>query len=266
MLKWNSLNARLRAHRVSIAIGAMFVLSVLALAFSQSFQRCIDANAYDYNGHALQKDFWHIIGMWVWCGSGALNDYAAVLTALATFAIAWFTLTLYEATKLQARITGDALKLAQDEFNATYRPKLRIRRIGNVVMQPGKAATARIMVANIGTSEAKIFAIGVNMYPRKTETVTNVDADPKFFGPEIIPAGKQAIIDVTGGTLLSINDISGITHDTAQLCVVGVLNYSSTATEPVLMNLGFFRIYRSQKGRFYPAAPDDPDADRDYED
>jgi hypothetical protein len=78
---------------------AVVVAGVVGLTLlSQSFQTCIYANTHDYQDKPLQKDYWSIIRMWGWCFTGALREYAEVLGAVATIAIALFTLALREST------------------------------------------------------------------------------------------------------------------------------------------------------------------------
>lgn len=56
-------------------------------------------------------------------------DYTEALAAF-TALLAAFTIVLAGASLWQGNITRNALKLARDEFNATHRPKIRIRAVG----------------------------------------------------------------------------------------------------------------------------------------
>lgn len=91
-----------------------------------------------------------------------LDADGIAITALATIAIAWFTFSLKDVTKEQAIITSAALKLAQDEFNATHRPKIRIRHIWVRDIQPGKQLSVDIVYANIGDAKAIIKSFGLD--------------------------------------------------------------------------------------------------------
>jgi hypothetical protein len=53
-----------------------------------------------------------------------LDDHGGALTAIATIAIAWFTLSLRDATTEQGRLTQQSIDLARDEFISTQRPEL----------------------------------------------------------------------------------------------------------------------------------------------
>ena len=61
------------------------------------------------------------------CEGAFIDENNGTLTALATIAIAAFTLTLWRATTEQGRLTRDAIELGTKEFVATHRPKLRLR-------------------------------------------------------------------------------------------------------------------------------------------
>lgn len=169
------------------------------------------------------------------------------------------------------------IELAREEFIATHRPKLRIRRIGGVdYSRKDKAPTAKIYVANVGDTDAFLFEIGVDIYVRPPvnapyRPIITGFTDPLPHGPTRIPPGKQAIIDVSGRLPLTINDIAKIPYgaqDGITLCALGVLNYRDGSKDgaPVERSTGFFRIFRPDKGRFYAAPEDDPEADREYED
>jgi hypothetical protein len=157
---------------------AVVVAGVVGLTLlSQSFQTCIYANTHDYQDKPLQKDYWSIIRMWGWCFTGALREYAEVLGAVATIAIALFTLALRESTDRlweagerqigalrkatlvsihSAKAARKQAEVARDEFNATHRPQLDI---GLVVMgtpTPGEPIHLRWTVTNLGTQKARI--------------------------------------------------------------------------------------------------------------
>jgi len=58
-----------------------------------------------------------------------LDVHNGLVTAIATIFIAAFTIVLAIVTRRQGLLTREAIKLARDEFNATHRPKLRVRRM-----------------------------------------------------------------------------------------------------------------------------------------
>jgi hypothetical protein len=86
-----------RARGIIVLVIAVLGAVVLLL-YSQSFQTCIYPNTHDYQGNPLQKEYWSVIHLWGWCFTGAIHEYAEVIAAIATIAIAWFTLSRREST------------------------------------------------------------------------------------------------------------------------------------------------------------------------
>jgi hypothetical protein len=86
-----------------------------------------------------------------------LNYTSPAFTALATIAIAAFTWTLWRATSEHSRITDGVLALARDEFNATHRPKLRVRHF-RLIDISDKQSLTKFTIVNVGTGTAKLFS------------------------------------------------------------------------------------------------------------
>src|SRR6267154_4374112 len=63
------------------------------------------------------------------CEGAFVDANREAITAAATVAIAAFTLVLWLATSRQARLTAQTIALARDEFNATHRPRIRVRHV-----------------------------------------------------------------------------------------------------------------------------------------
>lgn len=110
-----------------------------------------------------------------WRLAAAADHWSALVTAIATGFVAWFTWTLWrssekmwEATKISADASTKATKTAQAEFVATHRPKIRVR---NIVIDPPKSADCvelelfaegypvrgQLEIANVGGSRADIL-------------------------------------------------------------------------------------------------------------
>jgi hypothetical protein len=67
------------------------------------------------------------------------------------------------AAKAQARITEAALKLAREEFNATHRPKIRIKHVWLVEnLVPNKNVTVDVTYTNIGNTKALVRSFGMD--------------------------------------------------------------------------------------------------------
>ena len=183
-----------------------------------------------------------------------------VINAFSTLVIAAFTLTLFLATFGQ-------LKHLRREFIATHRPRLRVRRVDQVQFAVNAPVQATITVANIGDTDASIEEMGLDIYPRDKANplAARFNAIPRLMQLPPIPPGKQAVIRVSGGQQLSLNDINRVTlSGQADLCLLGIVNY--TDANGVLRATSFFRIFDIRRGRFHTVPKEDIDADRDYED
>jgi hypothetical protein len=112
----------------AILATVLFVLGVAgllwALTFSPSFQNC--HAAADQNNVKKEQQSTVPVGVWqiVRCEAVSLNENNGAVTAVATLAIAGFTLILWLATSQQARLTGDTIALAREEFLTSHRPLL----------------------------------------------------------------------------------------------------------------------------------------------
>ena len=84
-----------------------------------------------------------------------LNYWGAMVTAIATGFIAWFTFSLRDATKEQGRLTQEAIKLARDEFNAAHRPEIIIHNMEHAKVTGTSFVGANITYVNKGTAPAK---------------------------------------------------------------------------------------------------------------
>jgi hypothetical protein len=131
----NRENADMKLARFFLGWCFVFlIVSVMAwtATYSPSFQKCIGEHA-DQEGPEKAADLHNVvvrrsaaIPPFLLCEGAFIDENNGTLTALATIAIAGFTLTLWRATTEQGRLTRDALKLARDEFIASHRPRLRV--------------------------------------------------------------------------------------------------------------------------------------------
>jgi hypothetical protein len=106
----------------------------------------------------------------MWVVSRALeliSGYGEAITALATVVIAYFTRTLYRATRKQGVIAQRSIELARADFLANQRPKLHVR---NIVVhryprrqippvplfQGGSTVSGQLYVSNVGGTPATL--------------------------------------------------------------------------------------------------------------
>lgn len=63
------------------------------------------------------------------CVLNWLETYSGAITAVATIFIGLFTFTLWRSTKKLWNATNSAVALARSEFNASHRPKIRVKHV-----------------------------------------------------------------------------------------------------------------------------------------
>jgi len=114
---------------------------------------------------------------------------------LATIVVAFFTGTLYWATTEQGRLTEQSIKLARDEFNATYRPEIIVHAIQYIDVPTGSGdildvVGASLVCFNKGGGAAKSVEVrgeiiiaddlGIDIQRHLIETVENVPSGTKL--------------------------------------------------------------------------------------
>ena len=157
-------------RRRSFLTGACFVFALAALAligtFSPSYQKC----AADHERTQAQNEqpdlHKHVAGrvhiplFWL-CEGAFIDENNGTLGALATIAIAAFTLTLWRATTEHGRLTREVLDLARDEFNATHRPRLRVYafEVADRDLPHDRPITVLFQVRNVGETNARLIKL-----------------------------------------------------------------------------------------------------------
>ncbi len=139
----------------------LFVLAALALigTLSPSYQKCTAG----HDGHHSQNEQSDLdktiasslyVPLFLVCEGAFVDENNGTLTALATIAIAGFTLTLWRATTKQAELTRDTIALGNREFVATHRPKLILREAFSPITDPLESRiTITYTIANVGASD-----------------------------------------------------------------------------------------------------------------
>jgi hypothetical protein len=156
---------------------------------------------------------------------------------------------------------GKTVTLGQREFVATHRPRIRIRRIGDIGIKSGHQVTAKIEAANTGETKASVFEIGFDIFINGSA----FSAVPIKLGNAIdVITGKQADIAVRGGLPLSQTDINNIFIGAAELCILCIIRYKDDLG--IDRQTSVFRIYNAIHRKFMPAPPVHEYAEWDYED
>jgi len=137
------------------------VLAAFALigTLSPSYQKCT-ADHERHDSQNEQPDLDKTIAssayvpLFFVCEGAFVDENNGTLTALATIAIAGFTLTLWRATTKQAGLTRDAIELGNREFVATHRPKLILREAFSPITDSlDSRITLAYTIANVGASD-----------------------------------------------------------------------------------------------------------------
>jgi hypothetical protein len=216
------------------------------------------------NGYPGQCSSYDLITALFARGFVFADEHNGFISALAAIAIAAFTAVLWRSTHKLWESSERQFRLANDEFIATHRPRLRFRRISKIQVYGGVRAHAQIDVANIGESEATIVALGVDLFYRR------VGEAPRWFSAEpsarsdVLPPGKQANIAVQGAGSLSHFEVAAIESGFGQLCLISIANYRDR--QGIVRSVSAFRVYDPKHRRFQRAADDDEFAEWDYED
>jgi hypothetical protein len=121
-----------KSWRFWTVLAAAVILFGLNLYFSQPFQSCIQEATKYYGGEAVQKsasDVFVIFKAFRSCLGVYVIEKTAVITALATLAIAWFTWTLRQSSEKMWSATRESVDLAKQEFETAYRARVAITNV-----------------------------------------------------------------------------------------------------------------------------------------
>lgn len=193
---------------------------------------------------------------------------SAVVSAIAAAVIAWFTVSLARATtgmltatSEQSRLTKESIELANKEFIASHRPRLRVRRI-KAHLQDDDPLRISYVVVNVGETRAAMerHEVWLHVVPSGTDErplqekilVETLQLERGEFHPFI----------TTEKTDIKYNTLWGI-HPEGRggtFQVRGIIEYNDD--NGVMRRTAFLRTYDPKLGRFRPS--DDPE--EEYED
>jgi hypothetical protein len=218
----------------------MVAVSVWAATYSSSYQKCVNHHANyersnpksNLNEATPGGSEAEVVPVFLVCEGAFIDENNGTLTALATIAIAGFTLTLWRTTNQQAKLTTDAIKLARDEFNATHRPKIRIKHVWlKSDIWQGKEMIVGIVIVNSGIGTARIGQcnIATIVWHSGRELPPNPDfSSGKGFVPAA-PIMQSGITfdftDVSTGTTLSDADNVSLREGKKRLYCYGGVEY-----------------------------------------
>lgn len=120
---------------------------------------------------------------------------------LFTGVLAVFTVVLAGASIWQGRLTRQSIVLARDEFNASHRPKIRVRHFRNVSKKAGEDFEIHFVCANVGDLPCSILEISYQTHTRKILT-----AKDEIDRPALVPNTFKNIV-LHPGTELAAGEL-----------------------------------------------------------
>lgn len=135
-----------------------FALFGWLVTLAPTYQFCI-AKEYQPYSYGKSYDLQYRTGAFFICEAETLNANTGALTALATIAIAVFTLTLWV-------VTGESVRLARDEFSASHRPKLLLRDASAWParkLDSGERIEVTYTIVNVGDTPCRIIQSATNL-------------------------------------------------------------------------------------------------------
>ena len=249
-----------RVIRAVLILGALLTVAWALGLFTSHAEICAK------NPDTGQKECatYNIALVALWHVGEFLNYYGVAVSALATVAIAAFTYTLYRVTGRQARLTLAGIRLAQNEFVSTFRPKMAIRSIMIANIGPGKPISIDFGIFNVGESTAHIR--------RRNATILihrgTLPPRPPYNASKTIPEKVQVVcggsIRETASTnsLATSEQVTSLASYQADLYLIGYVHFVDDADTP--RECAFCRKWDPEKNRFRRLDP--VDSDYEYED
>jgi hypothetical protein len=225
-----------------VALLGLFVWS--ENEFAHTFQSCISEESPN-NSTERSNNQGHLVATIVraqtTCSLRLIDLHNGFFAALAAIAVAAFTFTLWISTSTQAKLTGDSIKLAREEFNATHRPKIRVH-AAELKRRPPEVKSdeadeydriaASLICFNIGESTAvnvevrgEIFAganFAVDVQRRLVATFPEILSGQKFRAEiksdipvQMVAIGKRTGIDYHCLGWIAYHDQNGLRRETA---------------------------------------------------
>jgi len=176
-------------------------------------------------------------------------DSAAAWTAIFTCILTASTIGLWGQTKRLAEGAADqskqmakSLALAQREYDATHRPRIKLRNIGYPPIRRNVPVTFRITIANAGDNDATIVAVAIGVN-RNTETgIFAVPLSPPHDEKKITLKGGQLHTFYRDAVENSESTVwSGVLADMDTLTVFGEITYSDKNN--IVRRTGFGRTW-----------------------
>jgi len=206
-----------------------------------------------------------------WWGPEWSLVWATIGLVIVTFGLAWFTAYLFWTTRALADDSRAAIGLARDEFNASHRPILRVRRMFVWPMRQGHEIVVQFEVANVGSTEATLKRCEARVEVLRATPGTWLDGtpEPQWHGSA---ASDDEIVIESGGTheVILTTDLAfqnRARFSAGNMLVRGHVLYGDRRN--VNRRTGFERVWRAEANRrlgFRFTKRKEPDSDYEYED
>ena len=187
--------------------------------------------------------------------------YATAVLGIGTCGLLWLGFR-------QSKDTRVALALARDEFNATHRPKLRVRLFRLQPLTDGRSIMLSFAIVNVGDTAACL---------QRMEPILDIEPlagtgkpEPQALGNPFTPGhkiigGAQYVVGLGRDADIEYNHLWQIgRHPSASLTVSGTIEYSDD--NRVVRRTAFRRTFvqegRDRAARFFASS----DPDDEYED
>ena len=176
-----------------------------------------------------------------------------------TFWLTGFTGALVLVGIGQAGFLGLQIMLARNEFDATHRPKLIVRRVSADCLKVGELPQAQFIIANVGGSAATLLEGNAALVFQRGSMLPAIppdDGDHNRMPETIYRPGPGAPTKAYRQTILSGEELA-IVKDPASLgfCIAGYIKYRGRKNGPIYYT-AFGRRYDPASERF--AVLDDP--------
>jgi hypothetical protein len=218
--------------------------------FAHSFQSCVaKTRSQETTEHPDKQSYAVavIVRAQLDCSFRFIDQHNGFFAALAAMAVAAFTFTLWISTSKQARLTGDSIKLARQEFVATHRPHIIV--YGFDDQGDGeKPHRVQFRYVNKGNTRAYVTEIGSALIASNKTIMESdfTDYKVKKFEPPVEVKSGNSGFKLTEDFIDYIKLLFA-DRDGAVFCVGYVIYRDDNGTS---RQTGFCRRYEPNSGRW----------------
>jgi hypothetical protein len=240
---------------LAIAVALFLNFSSSGMTESQPAQKSATAEKTDSNYASCSGTS---VGFWPFCELGnVLYEHREVLNASSTMVIGLFTLALFFATYGQ-------LRHLRREFNATHRPRIRVRFIQDLGVNVNDFWRGGLIISNVGETDATILTVAYDIARRgmtnKRWEPPGLDArvEPEGGVGRVVQPGQSKCYVITSRAPIDVLAITDIRQRRSELCALGEVQYRDDAG--IVRSTGFLWLWNPVTEAFIPRNQlDDPE-------